>query len=269
MDFRLVDPEETWVSRFSLLLRTLFRASDDVGNVFESRMPGLGVALLLYQFRAMVHVTARHDDAVRRFLRFAMRPEGLAALLQHAFEIPSFSVFSAASNVLGPSGQPGDFPVADFMEQLNPYNLPHGCAVEGLVLNEELFFRPLVVRGVCNFSRHEARWLARGISRAVRDRRLPSACQLIFERVGRAHRRSSARLNSPNTVDPPAHLGSLVLNWEDGGGYLDQPTTNFLSVLRPAMFWVSSRPTRYCNRTHRARTTTPRFDSEDDIDRNL
>lgn len=252
MDLRAVDPTGELAPLFCILLRCLFEVSDAPGSVLHTRFPGLGVGLLLYQFRALVRITACLDDAAQAFVSFIMRPDRLELFLGMVFSVECFHVHPASLADLGPRGQPAEFSSSLLMAQLNPGKIPYGCVVRGLRLNERLVFSPRTLEADYDLLASEVRVIRQGISRAVRDRRLPSACHLLFDRT-----RPRGAFRSHGAPAAPVQVGTVDFEWEDYGGDVDEPTALLLARVRPAMLWTSSRSTRYYNRYHRGWATTP------------
>lgn len=244
---------------FCLLLRCLFTVSNDPNVRLHTRFPGLGVGVLLYQFRTLVCITASQDVAAQAFVSAIMRPDRLQGFLGVVFPDASFLVHAAAVYDMGPRGQPADFSSPLFLARLNPGGLPHGCVVRGLLLRHTLVLAPLDRDSDDSLLASEVRVLRRGISRALRDRRLPLTCHLLFERPPRG---SAAR--SSGSRGAPAEIGTVDLEWDIGGEHADEPTMGLISRMGPSMFWRSSRSTRYYNRHHPGWATTPPSSTDED-----
>lgn len=258
MDLSDVDPTGALAPLFSILLRCLFLISAEPNTVLHTRFPGLGVGVLLYQFRSLVRVTASRDVAAATFIAGVTRPDRLQQFLAVVFPHTSFVVHSATSADLCPRGQPAAFNSQLLMSRLNADGLPHGCVVRGLLLNERLVFGPRAAEADYPLLDAEVRVLRQGISQAVRDRRLPISCHLLFERAppGQSPRKYGAR-------GAPVEVGSVDIEWEHAGEDVDEPTARLIARMRPSMFWQSSRSTRYYNRNHRGWATTPPSSTED------
>lgn len=252
MDLSNVDPTGVFAPRFSILLRCLFVVSDVPNTVLHTRFPGLGVGVLLYQFRSLVHVTERRDVAAAAFLMGVIRQGRLEQFLATVFPATSFLVHPAASADMGPRGQPASFNSRLLLARLNPDGLSHGCVVRGLRLKETLVLTLGAAGADYPLIAEEVRVLRLGISRAVRDRRLPFSCHLLFERraPGHTQRNYGAR-------GAPVEVGRVDIEWEHAGEDMDGPTARLISQMRPSMFWQSSRSTRYYNRNNRGWAMTP------------
>lgn len=254
-----MDPTGALLPLFSILLRCLFVASDAPNTVLHTRFPGLGVGVLLYQFRALVRITACRDQAAQAFIAGVTQPDRLEQFLAVVFPVTSFLVHPAATEDIGPRGQPAAFNSRLLMARLNPEELPHGCVVRGLRLNERLVFSSYAGEADHPFLAAEIRVLRLGISRAVRDRRLPYSCHLLFEREAPGHVPQSHGARGAHV-----EVGSVDIEWEHAGEDMDNPTALLTSHMRPFMFWRSSRPTRYYNRYHRGWATTPPSSTDED-----
>lgn len=260
MDLSAVDPTGALAPMFCLLLRCLFEVSDTPGTVLHTRFPGLGVGLLLYQFRSLVRVTACRDHAAQAFVEAIMRPDRLEQFLGMVFPLESFHVHAASLADMGPRGQPAAFCSALLLARINPDGIPHGCVVRGLRLNEKLVFSPRVLEADHDLLASEVRVIRRCISRAVQDRCLPLTCHLLFDRTPPSH---APRHGGPGA---PVEVGTVDLEWENAGEDLDEPTALLIARMRPAMYWTSSRSTRYYNRHHCGWATTPPSSTDEESD---
>lgn len=100
------------------------------------------------------------------------------------------------------------------MQKLNPDGLPHGCFVEGIRLTTTVnLWQPMAAHEI-GFTAADVRLLNRSISRAVRERQLPSACELIL--VFPQQRTRPVRVTRKRLVPPaPSPLLSVSLRWQD------------------------------------------------------